>query len=81
MQPRMPDGMMGSGMMGMMGEHVEGRIAFLRAELKITDAQVPQWNTFADALRANAKRMGEMRNTMGGMMGQGRYVPESAGSA
>jgi LTXXQ motif family protein len=77
MQPQMPGGMMG--MMGqgamsmMMGEHVEGRIAFLKAELKITDAQLPQWNTFADALRANAKRMSEIRNTMmqGGMMGQG----------
>ena len=77
MQPLMPGGMMG--MMGqdmmsmMMGEHVEGRIAFLRTELKITDAQLPQWNTFADALRANAKRMSEIRSTMmqGGMMGQG----------
>jgi hypothetical protein len=76
MQPRMLGGMMGmmgSGMMTMMGmgEHVEGRIAFLKTELKITDAQLAQWNTFADALRANAKRMSEMRNTMqSGMMGQ-----------
>jgi hypothetical protein len=77
MQPRMPGsmmGMMGQGMMPIMGmgEHVEGRIAFLKAELKITDAQLPQWNSFADALRANAKRMSEMRNTttQGGMMGQ-----------
>jgi hypothetical protein len=50
------DGMMdGPGMMGMMGgpgmmpmmgarggEHVEGRLAFLKTELKITDAQAPQ---------------------------------------
>jgi len=71
-------GMMGQGgmmpMMGMMGmgDHVEGRIAFLKTELKITDAQTPQWNAFADALRANARRMSEMRSTMmpGGMMGQ-----------
>jgi LTXXQ motif family protein len=59
------------GMMGMMGitDHVEGRIAFLKTELKITDAQMPQWTAFADALRANAARMSEMRNTMmqGGM--------------
>jgi len=75
MPPQMPGGMMGmmgQGMMSMMGEHVEGRIAFLKTELKITDAQFPQWNSFADALRANAKRMSEMRSTMqGGMMGQG----------
>jgi hypothetical protein len=62
------------GMMGMMGmaEHVEGRIAFLKTELKITEAQMPQWNAFADALRANARRISEMRTIMmqGGMMSQ-----------
>jgi hypothetical protein len=47
------------GMMGMMGmaDHVEGRIAYLKAELKITEAQMPQWNAFADALRSNAASM------------------------
>jgi hypothetical protein len=51
-------------MMGMMGmaDHVEGRIAFLKAELKITDAQLPQWNAYADALRSNAQRMTNMRD-------------------
>ena len=44
--PRPSGGMMGMmGMMGM-GGHTEGRIAFLKAELKITDAQTPQWNAF-----------------------------------
>jgi hypothetical protein len=44
-------------MMGMMGmaDHIEGRIAFLKAELKITDTQLTQWNEFADVLRANAR--------------------------
>lgn len=56
-------GMMGHEMMGM-ADHVEGRISFLKTELKITDAQMPQWTAFADTLRANAKRMGEMRNAM-----------------
>ncbi len=53
-------------MMGMMGmaTHVEGRIAFLKAELKITDAQLSEWNKFADALRSNARQMTEMRGTM-----------------
>ncbi|HYH38526.1 MAG TPA: Spy/CpxP family protein refolding chaperone [Azospirillum sp.] len=56
MMPMMRQMMMGQqGAMGLPFEHVEGRIAFLRAELKITDAQAPQWNAFADALRANAK--------------------------
>ncbi len=37
--------------------HVEGRIAFLKAELKITDAQQPLWNAVADAMRNHTKSM------------------------
>jgi hypothetical protein len=55
----------GAGMDGMaLIDHVEGRIAFLRTELKITDAQTSAWNAFADALRANAKSLGEVRASM-----------------
>jgi hypothetical protein len=66
-------GMMGqsdaeTGCAGMSGmatiDHVEGRIAFLRTELKITDAQSAGWNAFADALRTNAKSLGEVRASM-----------------
>ena len=64
--------MMGQGGMGMMGPsampmagmpmqdtgaHLEGRIAFLRAELGITEAQAPQWEAFAQALRDSAARL------------------------
>jgi hypothetical protein len=53
------------GMSGMATiDRVEGRIAFLRTELKITDAQTVAWNAFADALRANAKSLGEVRASM-----------------
>lgn len=45
-------------------DRVEGRIAFLRAELKITDAQGAAWDAFADALRANAKSLGEVRTAI-----------------
>jgi hypothetical protein len=61
------------GLMSMMGaQYVEGQIAFLKTELKITDVQMPQWNAFADALRANARRMSEVGTTMlqGGTTGQ-----------
>ncbi|WP_454624932.1 Spy/CpxP family protein refolding chaperone [Bradyrhizobium cenepequi] len=55
----------GDGMGGIEAiDHIEGRIAFLRAELKITDAQTTAWNAFADALRANAKTLGELRAAM-----------------
>ena len=63
---RMMMGGDGTTMMGAMARHVEGRLAFLKTELKITDAQLPLWNAVADAMRANAKSMGDMA---GGMMG------------
>jgi hypothetical protein len=74
MMGMMRGGMMSGGMgrmdgMGMMSSragHVEGRIAFLKAELKITDAHLPQWNAVVDALRANAKTMVDMRADMMG---------------
>ena len=60
------------GMMRMMGigpgmaaiDRIEGRIAFLRAELKITEAQAGTWDAFADALRTNAQKLGQVRASM-----------------
>ena len=63
---RMMMGRDGMSMMGAMARHVEGRLAFLKTELKITDAQLPLWNAVADAMRANAKSIGDMP---GGVMG------------
>ena len=34
--------------------HIEGRIAYLKAELKITPAQEPQWDKVAQVMRQNA---------------------------
>lgn len=46
------------GMTSMMAaDHVEGRIAYQKAELAITDAQLPEWNAVAAVLRLNAKAM------------------------
>jgi len=39
------------------GERIEARIAYLKTALKITDAQQPQWNAFADTLRKQAREM------------------------
>jgi hypothetical protein len=58
-------GMGGTDMSGMgIAAHIEGRIAFLRAELQITDAQAKAWDTFAGVLRNNAKRMKEANMPM-----------------
>jgi len=35
-------------------ERVEARLAYIKTALKITDAQQPQWNAFADTLRKQA---------------------------
>jgi hypothetical protein len=32
-------------------ERVEARLAYIKTALKISDAQLPQWNKFADAMR------------------------------
>jgi hypothetical protein len=50
------DGVSGMPMMAAMAGHGE-RLAFLKTELKITDAQLPLWNAVADAIRANPKGM------------------------
>jgi LTXXQ motif family protein len=44
----------GPAMCTAMPGHVEGRLAYLKAELKITEAQESLWNTYAVAARDNA---------------------------
>jgi LTXXQ motif family protein len=41
-------------------QHIEGQVAFYKTELKITDAQEPLWNAFAEALRGHATRQQAM---------------------
>jgi len=57
-------------MMGMMMDEAampsftEGRIAFLKAELAITDVQNAVWDAYAEALKKNLQGMQGMRQTM-----------------
>lgn len=79
MMQMMPGGMMaaGQGQTGQAGmsamalmiapEHIEGRIAFLKAELRITPEQEPLWNAFAEVLRANSRGMDGMMQTQAAM--------------
>jgi hypothetical protein len=59
-------GMMASGcpMMGGGPMYPEGRSAFLKAELAITDAQAKVWDAYAEALKKNMQSMQGMRQTM-----------------
>ncbi|WGJ13481.1 Spy/CpxP family protein refolding chaperone [Methylocapsa sp. D3K7] len=76
--------MMGGGMehmMSMMHEklsHAGDRIASLKTELKITDAQMPAWTKFSDALLASAKDMEASMDAMDKRMqfGMAASLPE-----
>lgn len=60
-------GGMGGMMMGQRGNmtaHIDGRIAFIKAELGITEAQKPAWDEFEKAMRAHFSQMQTMRQSM-----------------
>ena len=60
----------GSGMPGGMettgssAARLEGRIAFLRTELRITGAQTPTWDGFATALRSGREHLDAARTAL-----------------
>ena len=61
--------MMGRGdfsqaMCNAMANHIEGRLAYIKAELKITEAQGDLWNTYATAARNDANAMRAHCTTM-----------------
>jgi hypothetical protein len=80
-------GMMGRGMgMGMgpggcgvsfgadaMLDRMDGRLAFLKAELKITDAQKDAWDGLATTIRNNAEVHNAMMKDMMGQMRDGEF--------
>jgi LTXXQ motif family protein len=45
-------------------ERLEGRIAFLKAELQISDKQLADWSNLADALRASRQHLLEARKML-----------------
>lgn len=68
-------GMMGPGMQGMMGQMgpgmmmdfgpiMEGRLAYVKAELGITDAQTAAWDGYVSAVKARATTMQGVRTAM-----------------
>jgi hypothetical protein len=51
-------------MCGAMAGHIDGRLAYIKAELKITDAQESLWNNYAAAARDSANTMVARCTTM-----------------
>jgi hypothetical protein len=63
----------GRGSDGML-ERIEGRLAFLKAELKITETQTTAWNQLADVIRSAAKQRNERMKSV--FTGESRTLPE-----
>jgi hypothetical protein len=57
MGPAMMAGAAGPAMCTAMAGHIDGRLAYVKAELKITEAQEQLWNTYAVAARDNTNTM------------------------
>jgi hypothetical protein len=72
----MGPGMMGMG--GMAGPHLEGRLAYLRAELGITDAQRSAWDAYAAAVKKTMEGMQGMHQSMMQAMASGTPVERVA---
>ena len=53
----MTPGMMGPGMMMGYGPAMEGQLAYVKAELGITDAQKEAWDAYAKAIKSRATTM------------------------
>lgn len=82
---RMMDGpMMGRGYMGGMGpmggydtdgmlDRIDGRLAFMKTELKIRDDQTAQWDELARVIRDNAETHNDMMRSMMEEMQDGEY--------
>jgi hypothetical protein len=78
-------GMMGGGMMGrgvgsgMMGQKnlkamVEGRLAYVKTALEITDAEATVWKAYEDAARANVQGMQAAHQAMMTLMQSGTAI-------
>jgi hypothetical protein len=64
MQGRWGGHMMGGDWSDTMIERVDGRLAYIKTELKITGAQTPQWEAFAAAVRAGAEAHNALMQSM-----------------
>jgi hypothetical protein len=72
--------MMG-GRQARMGAMADGRLAYLKGELNITEAQSEAWNGYADAVKARVDVMQDMRQHDGhdaeGQRHRGGWMPAS----
>src|SRR5690606_343049 len=71
-------GMRGQGPRGdrmpMMGALMEGRLAYLKAELGITEAQAEAWDAYEEALKARVESMQGMHESMLSTLQEGTAI-------
>ena len=70
----MTPGMMGPGMMMGYGPAMEGQLAYVKAELGITDAQKEAWDAYANAIKSRATTMQGIHTAMVEAMQTGSAV-------
>lgn len=70
---RMMERMQKEGLQDPKNQHIEGKLAFLKAELQITSAQENAWNVFADSMR---KAVAMKPANAAGREGGGATLPE-----
>lgn len=57
-----------------MGAMIDGRLAYLKGELSITDAETPAWDAYAKAVRDRVQRMQAMHEGMFEAMRKGTAI-------
>jgi hypothetical protein len=57
-------------------DRIEGQLAYFRTELRVADAQMPQWNAFADAVRTQSRTLRQAY--MQAMQSAGQPTPAPA---
>lgn len=76
-QGKLGQGRLGQGMMGRqarMGAMVDGRLAYLKGELDITDAQIEAWKGYADAAKGRVEVMQGTRQGVTDAMQKGSAI-------
>ena len=57
-----------------MGAIIDGRLAYLKGELEITDAQEPAWDGYVSAVKGRVEAMKSLRETMPDAMEKGTAI-------
>ena len=72
-----PSGMMGGWGADVMLDRIDGRLAYMKTELKITEAQTPAWDELATVVRETAAAHNDLMRDMMGQFGDDGDIDKS----